>query len=131
MPILSPMEITPLKLSLRCRNSLSTLSSSSIISSARRRRSIPSSVRVIFRLPRSNSFTPSSSSNSASWRDNVGFNRCFKLLNFFNFNFYIFKRDRNNQLISTDYIIRCFFIIQIKFEIKTRFVENYSNFGIF
>ena len=67
-----PTDTTPLISSSRSVSSFSVLSARSTISSARRRSSIPSSVNVTLRAPRENSVTPTSSSNCASCRLNVG-----------------------------------------------------------
>ena len=71
-----PMVIFPASCSLLRRRSSLVFSERETISSARRRRSMPSSVRVMRCLPRWNSFTPSSSSSCISWRDRVGWVRC-------------------------------------------------------
>ena len=78
MPSVSPQPIamSPAILSSVERNALSVRSASATISFARWNSSMPSSVNVVRRLPRSNSFAPSSSSRSINCLDSVGWVMC-------------------------------------------------------
>lgn len=71
-----PMYTSPVTASSGLESSACVRETSSIISSARFRSSIPSSVSSILRLPRTMSCLPSSSSSSRSCRESVGCVRC-------------------------------------------------------
>ena len=64
--------MVPSRFSAACETSISVLSTRETISSARRRRRMPSGVNAILRPLRSRSGTPISASRSAIWRDSVG-----------------------------------------------------------
>ena len=74
--------MVPARCSCLCRKSSLVFSASETISSARRRRSIPSSVRMIRCLLRRNSVTPSSSSSCIICLDRVGWVKCSRLAAF-------------------------------------------------
>lgn len=71
----APMWMSPPLASPRALHSSSVLSTMSRISSARLRRSIPSSVSRTLKLPQTKSFFPSSPSRSLSCLDRVGWER--------------------------------------------------------